>query len=223
MSARRQSGRASDEWTVPGYAEERLLGRGVYGRVVASVNKTTGQRVAIKYFDDDLVIRDDAFLRGFRSDAERLKSLESTHIARILDYVEQPGRGAAIVMALVEGVSLREMIARRGRLGAEAALVVLKDSLLALDAAHSLRLPHRDLNPDNVLIDAKGWCTLTDFGIAVKTSRWIPAAGTPAYMAPELWRGASSVPTTDIYAATVTLWESLTGKPPFSGRLRRAT
>ncbi len=67
-------------------------------------------------------------------------SLESTHVARIFDYVEQPGQGAAIVMALVEGVSLREMIARQGPLGAEAALVVLKDSLLGLAAAHSLRL-----------------------------------------------------------------------------------
>ena len=72
-----------------------------------------------------------------------------------------------------------------------------------------------------MLIDAKGWCTLTDFDIAVKTSKRIPAAGTPAYMAPELWDGASSAPTTDIYAATVMLWESLTGKPPFSGRLRK--
>jgi hypothetical protein len=210
-----------DEWTVPGYAEERLLGRGVSGRVVAAVSKRTGQRVAIKYFNVDLVLGDTDFLREFRSEAEQLMSLESAHIARILDYVEQPGQGAAIVMALVEGVSLREMIARRGPLGAEAALVVLKDSLLGLAAAHSLPLPHGDLKPDNVLIDARGWCTLTDFGIAVKTSKRIPAAGTPAYMAPELWNGASSAPTTDIYAATVMLCESVTGKPPFSGRLRK--
>jgi hypothetical protein len=208
-----------DEWTVPGYAEERLLGRGVSGRVVAAVNKTTGQRVAIKYFNVDLVLRDTDFLREFRSEAEQLMSLESRHVARVFDYVEQPGQGAAIVMALVEGVSLREMIARQGPLGAEAALVVLKDSLLGLAAAHSLRLPHGDLKPDNVLIDAKGWCTLTDFGIAVKTSKRIPAAGTPAYMAPELWNGASSAPTTDIYAATAVLCESVTGKPPFSGTL----
>jgi len=208
-----------DEWTVPGYAEERLLGRGVSGRVVAAVNKATGERVAIKYFNVNLVLRDTDFLREFRSTAERLKFLESTHIVRIFDYVEQPGRGAAIVMALVEGVSLREMIERRGPLGAEAALVVLKDSLLGLAAAHSLPLPHGDLKPDNVLIDAKGWCTLTDFGIALKTSKRMTAAGTPAYMSPELWNGASSAPTTDIYAATAMLCESVTGKPPFSGWL----
>jgi Protein kinase domain len=218
MSAWTMSG--VDEWTVPGYAEERLLGRGVSGRVVAAVDDTTGQRVAIKYFDDNLVLRDTEFLRDFRSEAERLKALESTHVAQLFDYVEQPGLGAAVVMALVEGVSLREMIARRGPLGAEAALVVLKDSLLGLAAAHSLPVPHGDLKPDNVLIDAKGWCSLTDFGIAVKTSKRIPA-GTPAYMAPELWAGASRAPATDIYAATAVLWESVTGKPPFSGRLGR--
>jgi eukaryotic-like serine/threonine-protein kinase len=72
-----------------------------------------------------------------------------------------------------------------------------------------------------VLIDAKGWCRLTDFDIAVKASKRISARGTPPYMAPELWDGASNAPTSDIYAATVTLWESLTGKPPFSGGLRK--
>ena len=147
-------------------------------------------------------------------------SLDSMHAARLIDYVEQPGQGAAIVMALVEGVSLREVIARGGPLGAEAALVVLKDSLLALDAANELAVPHRDLKPENVLIDANGWCMLTDFGIAVKASKRM-AAGTPAYMAPELWNGASSGPATDIYAATAVLWECVTGSPPFSGRLRQ--
>jgi len=208
-----------DEWTAPGYTEERLLGRGVSGRVVAATNETTGQRVAIKYFDDDLVARDSEFLRGFRSDVQRLMSLDSQHVARLIDYVEEPGQGAALVMALVEGVSLREMIARGWPIGPEAALVVLKDSLLALDAAHSLGVPHRDLKPENVLINANGWCMLTDFGIAVKSSKRM-AAGTPAYMAPELWSGASSGPATDIYAATAVLWESVAASPPFSGRLR---
>jgi hypothetical protein len=230
-----------DEWTVPGYAEERALGRGVSGRVVAAVNTTTGRRVAIKYFDKNLLLRDPEFLTEFRSEAEQLISLDSAHVARIFDFVEEPGRGAAdsangarvfdflyesgrgaaVVMALVEGVSLREMITRRGPLGAEAALVVLKDTLQGLAAAHALPVTHRDLKPDNVLIDARGWCTLTDFGIAVKASKRIPGRGTPPYMAPELWDGASSDPASDIYAATVTLLESVTGKPPFSGGLRQ--
>jgi eukaryotic-like serine/threonine-protein kinase len=208
------------EWTVPGYTEERLLGHGVSGRVVAAVNDADGQRVAIKYLHENLV-RDTEFLGELRSEAERLVSLNAPHMVRVFDYVEQPGEGAAIVMELVDGVSLREMLARRGPLGAAAALVVLKDLLLALAAAHSHRLPHRDVKPDNVLIDARGWCTLTDFGVAVKTDKQMRAPGTPEYMAPELWHGAPNVPTTDIYAATAVLCESLTGRPPFPGRAGR--
>jgi serine/threonine-protein kinase len=205
------------EWAVPGYTEERLLGHGVTGRVVAAVNDTTGQRVAIKYFDAGLV-NSTEFLQGFRAEAERLRSLDASHMVRLFHYVEEPGQGAAIVMELVDGVSLREVIARRGPLTAVAALLVLKDSLLGLGAAHSRRVPHRDLKPDNVLIDAGGWCTLTDFGVAVRADKQIPAPGSPAYMAPELWHGAPSVPATDMYAATAVFYESLTGKPPFSGR-----
>ena len=208
------------EWAVPGYTEERLLGHGVSGRVVAAVNDTAGQRVAIKYLRENLV-RDTEFLGEFRSEAEQLVSLEHPHMVRVFDYVEQPGEGAAIVMELVDGVSLREMLARRGPLGPVAAAVVLKDLLLALAAAHSHRLPHRDVKPENVLIDAGGWCTLTDFGVAVKTDKQMLAPGTPEYMAPELWHGAPNVPATDIYAATAVLCESLTGKPPFSGRAGR--
>jgi eukaryotic-like serine/threonine-protein kinase len=208
------------EWSVPGYTEERLLGHGVSGRVVAAVNDADGQRVAIKYLRENLV-RDTEFLGELRSAAERLVSLNAPHMVRVFDYVEQPGEGAAIVMELVDGVSLHEMLARRGPLSAVAALVVLKDSLVALAAAHSQRIAHRDVKPENVLIDARGWCTLTDFGVAVKTGKQMPAPGTPEYMAPELWNGAPNVPATDIYAATAVLCESLAGKPPFSGSAGR--
>jgi len=205
------------EWTVPGYTEERLLGHGVSGRVVAAVNDATGQRVAIKYFDASLV-RDEEFLAEIRASVEPLRSFDAAHMVRVFGYVEQPGEGAAIVMEIVDGVSLREMIVRRGPLGPVAALVALKDSLLGLAAAHSRRIAHRDLKPENVLIDARGWGTLTDFGVAVRSDRQMPAAGTPAYMAPELWHGAPNVPASDIYAATAVFFESLTGKPPYSGR-----
>jgi serine/threonine-protein kinase len=187
---------------------------------VAAVSDATGQRVAIKYLNENLV-RDTELLSELRSEAEQLMSLNAPHMVRVFDFVEQPGEGAAIVMELVDGVSLRQMLARRGPLGVAAALVVLKDTLLALAAAHSHRLPHRDVKPDNVLVDARGWCTLTDFGVAVKANKQMRALGTPEYMAPELWRGAPNVPATDIYAATAVFCESLTGKPPFSGRTAR--
>jgi serine/threonine-protein kinase len=205
-------------WAVPGYTEERVLGQGLSGRVVAAVSEATGQRVAIKYFDSYLATNED-FLWEYRSLAERLVDLNAPHLVKLLDYFEQPGQGAAVVMELVDGLSLREMIARRGPLSPVAALVVLKDSLFALAAAHGRRVAHCDVKPDNVLINAQGWCSLTDFGIAVKTDLQMPAAGTPAYMAPELWNGAPNVPATDMYSATAVFCESLTGQPPFSGDL----
>ena len=204
-------------WSAPGYHVVQPLGRGAAGRVVAAVNKATGERVAIMYFDSEEDLNDNDFLDGLRSHAEQMKSLDSTHVARIRDFVEEPGRGAAIVIALVDGVSLRDILTHGGPLGPEAALVMLRDSLLGLAAAHSLPLPHGDhLRPDNVLIDANGSCMLTGVDLTMKTGKAIPAEGMAPYMAPELQFGAPASPTTDIYAATAVLWESVTGRPPFS-------
>jgi serine/threonine-protein kinase len=122
-------------------------------------------------------------------------------------------------MELVSGVSLHEMIVRRGPTGPEAALTVLKGSLLGLAAAHTLGIVHRDYKPENVLVDTAGNSKLADFGVAVRAGKQASAAGTPLYMAPEQWQGAPSSPATDVYAATAVFFECLTGKTPFSGKL----
>jgi serine/threonine protein kinase len=207
-------------WVVPGYTEEKPLGRGASGRVVAAVHDASGQRVAIKYLAPKL-FKDPEFLTGFRAEADLLRSLDVPHVVRLFDYVEAPGEGAAIIMELVDGVSLHEMISRRGATSAEAALVVLKGSLLGLASAHALGIVHRDYKPENVLVDAEGNSKLSDFGVAVKEGRAVPAAGTPLYMSPEQWDGQPPSPATDIYAATAVFFECLTGKTPFSGRVNQ--
>jgi len=205
-------------WVVPGYTEEKQLGRGASGRVVAAIHQASGQRVAIKYLAPRL-FRDPDFLTGFRAEAELLRSLDVPYVVRLFDYIEAPGQGAAIVMELVDGVSLHEMISRRGATTPESALVVLKGSLLGLAAAHALGIVHRDYKPENVLVDREGTSKLSDFGVAVKEGRQVPSAGTPLYMAPEQWDGMPASPATDIYAASAVFFECLTGKTPFSGRL----
>jgi serine/threonine protein kinase len=205
-------------WAVPGYTEEHELGRGASGRVVSAIHDASGQRVAIKYLAPRL-FRDLRFLEGFREEAEVLRSLDVPQVVRLFDYVEEPGEGAAIVMELVDGVSLHQMISRQGSTSAESALVVLKGSLLGLASAHQMGIVHRDYKPENVLVDGAGDSKLTDFGVAVKEGKKAPAAGTPLYMAPEQWNGAPATPATDIYAATAVFFECLTGKTPFSGRL----
>jgi eukaryotic-like serine/threonine-protein kinase len=210
----------AEGWAVPGFTEERELGSGASGRVVQAVNDASGQRVAIKYLSTNLV-RDPAFMWGFRAEAQMLRELGVPQVAAVYDYVEQPGQGAAIVMELVDGVTLHQMIERRGPTGPEAALTVLKGSLLGLAAAHTLGIVHRDYKPENVLVDTAGNSKLVDFGVAVRWGKQAPAAGTPLYMAPEQWHGAPASPATDVYAATAVFFECLTGKTPFTGKLQQ--
>jgi len=205
-------------WAVPGYTEERELGHGASARVVAATRDDTGQQVAIKYLSPRL-LRDPNFLARFREEVELLASIDVPHVVRLFDYVEAPGEGAAIVMELVDGVSLHEMITRQGATSPESALVVLKGSLLGLAAAHQLGIVHRDYKPENVLVDGAGNSKLTDFGVAVKAGERAPVGGTPLYMAPEQWNGEPATPASDIYAATAVFYECLTGQTPFSGRV----
>src|SRR5579862_7525588 len=205
-------------WVVPGFSEERELGSGASGRVVAAVRVADGERVAIKYLSARL-LGDPRFVAAFRGEAALLGSLEVPHVVRLLEYAEAPGQGAAIVMELVEGVSLHEMITRQGPTTPESALLVLKGSLLGLAAAHALGIVHRDYKPENVLVDKTGQSKLTDFGLAVRAGQDASAGGTPLYMAPEQWNGTPATPATDIYAATAVFFECLTGKTPFSGAL----
>jgi serine/threonine-protein kinase len=183
--------------------------------VVQAVHEQTGVPVAVKYLSESLRTRAD-FVHGFRAEAQLLAGLESPYVAGLYEYVEAAD-GAAIVMELVDGVSLRTLLARRGPLSPEAALVVLKGSLLGLADAHRVGVVHRDYKPENVLVAPEGVSKLVDFGIAVDAGISAGIAGTPAYMAPEQWTGAPASPAGDVYAATATFFECLTGHKPYSG------
>ncbi|MFE3763178.1 serine/threonine-protein kinase [Streptomyces sp. NPDC059104] len=202
-------------WTVPGYSEVRELGAGASGRVVLAVHAATGTAVAVKYLSERLR-RDPAFVREFRAEARLLGGLGSPYVVGLYEYVEAPG-GAAIVMELVDGISLRAVLRESGRAEPEAALVVLKGSLLGLAAAHRAGVVHRDYKPENVLVAPDGSSKLVDFGIATGRGTTPGVAGTPAYMAPEQWQGEPASPTADVYAATATFFEFLTGRKPYDG------
>ncbi|MFI7413967.1 serine/threonine-protein kinase [Streptomyces sp. NPDC049627] len=202
-------------WAVPGYSETLELGSGASGRVVLAVHEETGVPVAVKYLSETLRDRP-GFVHDFRAEARLLGGLESPYVAVFYEYVESPD-GAAIVMELVDGVSLRALLARQGPLEPEAALVILKGSLLGLADAHRVGVVHRDYKPENVLVDPDGASKLVDFGIAVDTGTTVGVAGTPAYMAPEQWTGAPASPAADVYAATATFFECLTGRKPYTG------
>ncbi|MFE6748306.1 protein kinase [Kitasatospora purpeofusca] len=197
-------------WELPEYVHERELGAGASGRVVLARHRATGTPVAIKY------LHSAAGTAALRAEAEVLAGLDSPHVTRLYEYVEGE-RGAAVVMELVDGIALRELLRAEGATTPEAALVVLKGSLLGLAAAHGAGVVHRDYKPANVLVDTAGTSKLVDFGIAVPSGDERDVSGTPAYMPPEQWAGRPASPAGDVYAATVTFFECLTGARPYGG------
>jgi hypothetical protein len=208
------------DWKVPGYTELKRIGSGGFGDVVLARQDSSGSLVAVKYLRREL-LDEPEFAGMFRAEARVLASMDDPNVVRLYEYVESPA-GAAIVMELVDGVSLREILSRQGQTTAEAALVVLQGSLLGLAAAHARGVVHRDYKPENVLVNGDGASKLTDFGIAARAGdRPIPG-GTLAYAPPEQFGGAPASPAGDVYAATATFYECLTGSPPFTGQATEA-
>jgi hypothetical protein len=203
-------------WTLPGYTELRELGAGGFGRVVLARHEVSGGIVAIKYLSTRR-LGGDAFLAAFRSEARVLATLDSPYITRLYEYVEEGDR-AAIVMEAVDGASLRAVLDEYASAGPEAALAVLKGSLLGLAAAHAAGVVHRDYKPANVLVQQDGQSKVADFGIAVRSGTSGDRAGTPAYMAPEQWEGGPASPATDVYAATCVFFECITGHRPYTAQ-----
>ncbi|WP_177227346.1 serine/threonine-protein kinase [Nonomuraea pusilla] len=198
---------------VPGYREVRQLGAGRTGRVFLATYQATGAYVAIKYLSATLR-RDAEFMDRFRTATHTLVEIDDPRVVRCYEYVETRSR-AAVVMELVDGVPLRALLDEHGRTSPEAALALLKDALLALAAAHGKGVAHRDVTPGNLLVQADGAAKLADFGVAVHPEEPGAPAGSPPYMAPELWTRGLAGPPADLYAAACVLFESVRGRPPY--------
>ncbi|GAB3986434.1 hypothetical protein GCM10029978_101950 [Actinoallomurus acanthiterrae] len=171
-------------WTVPGYTELGELGSGGFGRVVLARHDDSGTVVAIKYLNTEQ-LGGETFLAQFRDEARTLATLDSPYVTRLYEYVEGEDH-AAIVMEAVDGASLRAVLDAHGPAGPEAALSVLRGSLLGLAAAHAASVVHRDYKPANVLVGQDGQSKVADFGIAVRSGE----SGRPAGRRPT-WRQSS--------------------------------
>src|SRR4051812_22241103 len=194
------------DWRLAGFDELRELGHGSHGRVVLARAHGTGSLVAIKYVT--------TAPRTLEAEARTLIRVANPHVARVHSYTSGPGDNAAIVLEAVNGHSLRRVLEENGTLPPEAALLVLKGSLLGLAAAHRVGVVHRDYKPANVIVQPDGLSKLVDFGVAVDTGTE-GGAGTPAYMAPEQWERHPASPATDVYAATCVFYECVRGRRPF--------
>ncbi|MDX6738734.1 serine/threonine-protein kinase [Actinocorallia sp. A-T 12471] len=200
-----------DGWTVPGYTTIETLGEGAHGRVVAAERDRDGRRVAVKYLSDP------ARRAAFATEARHLSRVRSRHVVRLLDHVEH-GDGAALVMDHAPGTTLKSLLAETGPLAPQAALLVFRGALRALEATHRAGIVHRDLKPGNLLVGPRGEVTLIDYGIAVATGTETTPIGTPAYMPPEQWQALPATPSWDLYAATAVFFECLTGARPYPAR-----
>ncbi|WP_433329634.1 serine/threonine-protein kinase [Spirillospora sp. CA-294931] len=200
-------------WHISGFTQVRSLGEGAQGSVVLARHDETGGPVAIKYLPPEA---DERHRERMVHEARMLGLVQSPHVARLYRLV-QGEQGTAILMEAVAGASLKVVLERHGALGPEAALTVLKGSLLGLAAAHEVGVVHRDYKPANVVVPADGRSKLIDFGIATPEGDEAGGAGTPYYMAPEQWARHVATPATDVYAATCVFVECVTGERPFTG------
>ncbi|HEY2705391.1 MAG TPA: hypothetical protein VGL20_17040, partial [Candidatus Dormibacteraeota bacterium] len=137
-----------------------------------------------------------------------LRGLRNRNLAALVDWAETE-EGVLIIGELVDGVSLRALLDATGLLPVEAALVVLRDSLLAAAAANDAGLPRGDQRPETVVLTRRGEARLLQVGLTT--------VATAPYLAPEVWQGGPATPASDVYAATALLVECLGGGPPFGG------
>jgi hypothetical protein len=201
------------------YTVTRVLGRGTCGTVWEGVGPEGP--VAVKLLREDLAA-DQTLIARFVQERSVLTSLEHPNVVAVHDLVVD-GTDLALVMDLVEGPDLRERLEARGALPPAEAAALAADVAAGLAAAHARGVVHRDVKPENVLIDAQtGAARLTDFGIArlvdgPRRTRATKIVGTPDYLAPEVIEGCLPGPPVDLYALGTVLFELLTGWTPFGG------
>ena len=203
---------------------ERLLGRGGMGAVYLAREPALDRQVAIKVLPPERAQSADLRER-FRREARTAAQLSHPHIVPLLTFGEDEGL-TYFVMGYVDGETLSARLQREGPLPIAEAVRVLTELAEALSYAHSRSVVHRDVKPDNVLLEhPRGVVRLTDFGIAKQhTGRSSLTAegaviGTPLYMSPEQASGRVDVDArTDIYSLGAVAFTALTGRPPFEGR-----
>ena len=201
------------------YRVLRKLGGGGMADVYLCEDRTLGRRVALKVmlkrFHDD-----PTFVERFRREAKAAAGLNHANLVSIYDWGEVDGT-YFIVMEYVEGETLKEVVRRLGRLSGNQAVQITLQLLAAVAFAHRAGIVHRDIKPQNVMLDREGNVKVMDFGIARAGDSGMTEAGsilgTAQYLAPEQARGLQVDARSDLYSVGIVLYEMLTGTVPFKG------
>ncbi|MDF2800113.1 MAG: hypothetical protein K0S61_16 [Anaerocolumna sp.] len=186
----------------------------VYKARCHRLNRFVAIKVLKPEFSDDK-----NFVKKFRGEAQSAAGLSHPNIVSVYDVGDDNGLHY-IVMELVEGITLKSFIERKGRLEVKEAVGIGIQIAMGMEAAHTNHIVHRDIKPQNIIISREGKVKVTDFGIAKATnSNTITsnAMGSVHYLSPEQARGGYSDEKSDIYSLGVTLYEMLSGQVPFAG------
>lgn len=203
------------------YRIDAVVGAGGMATVYRAFDTTLERPVALKVMRREVTAEPDQ-LERFRREARAAAKLSHAHIVTVIDAGEENGR-PFIVFEYIEGETLKQCIKSRGRLPVTEAVAYAIEIGSALMAAHTAGLVHRDVKPQNVLLDAAGHAKVADFGIAreleasdglTKTGRVL---GTTDYVSPEQAMGEDVTGQSDIYSLGIVLFEMLTGEVPFKG------
>lgn len=194
------------------------VGNGGMATVYRAKDNVLNRFVAVKILRDEFTT-DDEFIKRFRSEAQAVASLNHPNIVGVYD-VGNEGNLYYIVMELVQGKTLKEVIAEEGKLSWKWSINVAIQIASALETAHKNNIVHRDIKPHNIIITEEGVAKVTDFGIAKAVSNsTITAFGTTIgsvhYFSPEHARGGFTDAKSDLYSLGVVMYEMVTGKVPF--------
>jgi len=202
------------------YEVKSMLGMGGMGVVYRALDRELGEPVAIKTLKADAMASDPSLLARFKDEIRLARKITHRNVVRTYDLGEIEGM-YYITMEFVEGQSLKHLIQSRGSLPVSVALTVGKQLCRALEVAHEQGVIHRDIKPQNLIVEPSGTLKVMDFGIARLATRQEGvtqagmAIGTPEYMAPEQLLGENVDFRADLYAAGCVLFECLAGRPPF--------
>ena len=196
-----------------------LLGRGGMGEVYRATDLMLGQSVALKFLPQEAA-RDQRLLERFHGEVRIARQVSHPNVCRVYDIGQIDGM-PFISMEYVDGEDLSSLLLRIGRLPADKALETARKLCAGLAAAHSRGVIHRDLKPQNIMMNKRGEVVIMDFGLAAVAAQLTgPESrnGTPAYMSPEQLKGAEVTPRSDIYALGLVLYELFTGKRPYDAK-----
>ncbi len=195
-----------------------LLGRGGMGEVYRATDLTLAQAVALKFLPETGV--SERVLERFHAEVRIARQISHPNICRVYDIGEVDGQ-PFISMEYVDGEDLADLLKRIGRLPSDKALETARKICAGLAAAHDRGVIHRDLKPQNIMLNKRGEPVIMDFGLAAVTDQLTGAEariGTPAYMSPEQLRGDEVTAKSDIYALGLVLFEIFSGKRAYEAR-----